>query len=82
MKKADYDRALYYTFHSQWDNLLVLMVRTRDDLLSKKIEQFLHAYYFQQDDKIVKSRLMSMLDYVEHANMSAAALQDQIIHSV
>ena len=40
MNKADYDRALYYTYHSQWDNLLILMVRTKDDFLSKKIEHF------------------------------------------
>lgn len=82
MNKADYDRALYYTYHSQWDNLLVLMVRTGDDLLSKKIEQFLHAYYFQQDVDFVKARLLSMLDYVEHANMAATAYQEKQFHSV
>ena len=42
----DYDKALYYTLWGQWDDLLVLMVRTNDDLLSKKIEQFLHAYHY------------------------------------
>ncbi len=35
----DYDRALYYTHRSEWDNLLVLMVRTKDQILSKKIER-------------------------------------------
>ncbi len=40
MDYADYDKALYYTHRSQWDNLLILMVRTEDDLLSKRIEHF------------------------------------------
>lgn len=82
MNKADYDRALYYTYHSQWDNLLVLMVRTKDDLLSKKIEQFLHAYYFHKEDDVVKTRLLALLHYVEHANLSAAAFQEEAFHSV
>ena len=29
MDVIDYDRALYYTHRSQWDNLLILMVRTK-----------------------------------------------------
>ncbi len=49
MDHADYDKALYYTHRSQWDNLLILMVRTKDDLLSKRIEHFLHAYHFEYD---------------------------------
>lgn len=36
----DYDKALYYTLWGQWDDLLVLMVRTKDDMLSKKIPAF------------------------------------------
>ena len=49
MNKMDYDKALYYTHRSQWDNLIILMVRTNDDFLSKKIEHFLHAYNFEND---------------------------------
>ncbi|SPT92971.1 YhdB [Bacillus tequilensis] len=40
MDYADYDKALYYTHRSQWDNLLILMVRTEDDLLSKTHRAF------------------------------------------
>ena len=32
MNKADYDRALYYTYRSEWDDLLILMVRTKDHI--------------------------------------------------
>ena len=82
MNKADYDRALYYTYRSEWDNLLILMVRTKDQILSKKIEKFLHAYYFQTDNAVVKEQLMSLLHYLEHANQQAMRLQEQIFHSV
>lgn len=36
----DYDKALYYTLWGQWDELLILMVRTKDDILSKKSPNF------------------------------------------
>lgn len=67
MNTVDYDKALYYTHRSQWDNLLVLMVRTKDDFLSKKIEYFLHAYNFEQDYSEVEKQLYSLLRYIDHA---------------
>lgn len=67
MDSVDYDKALYYTHRSQWDNLLILMVRTKDDFLSKKIELFLHAYNFEQDYKEVEKQLYSLLRYIDHA---------------
>ena len=68
MNKLDYDRALYYTHRSEWDNLLILMVRTEDHFLSKKIEHFLHAYNFEHDYKIIEDTLYSLLRYIDHAN--------------
>jgi hypothetical protein len=63
----DYDKALYYTLWGQWDELLVLMVRTNDDLLSKRIEIFLNAYHYSLDeDKILKSH-DQLLFYLDHA---------------
>lgn len=64
----DYDRALYYTHRSEWDNLLVLMVRTEDHLLSKRIERFLHAYQFSRDYSVIERQLYSLLRYLDHAN--------------
>lgn len=64
----DYDRALYYTHRSQWDNLLILMVRTKDHFLSKKIEHFLHAYNFETDYSVIEKHLYSLLLYIDHAN--------------
>lgn len=61
MNVADYDKALYYTHRSQWDNLLILMVRTQDDLLSKRIEHFLHAYQFNRNDADVEKCLPNYL---------------------
>ncbi|TWD89697.1 YhdB-like protein [Neobacillus bataviensis] len=70
MNKLDYDRALYYTHRSEWDNLLILMVRTKDQFLSKKIEQFLHAYNFERDYTVIETKLYSLLRYIDHANES------------
>lgn len=67
MNIVDYDKALYFTHRSQWDNLLILMVRTQDDILSKKIEQFLHAYNFDHDYTLIETHLNSLLRYLDHA---------------
>lgn len=67
MNKTDYDRALFYTHRSEWDNLLILMVRTKDNILSKKIEHFLHAYNFEHDYSIIENKLYAMLRYLDHA---------------
>jgi hypothetical protein len=67
MDIIDYDKALYYTHRSQWDNLLILMVRTKDHMLSKKIEYFLHAYNFSHDYKIIETTLHSLFRYIDHA---------------
>jgi hypothetical protein len=56
----DYDRALYYTHRSEWDNLLILMVRTKDNFLSKKIESFLHAYNFEHNYSVIEENLYSL----------------------
>ncbi len=82
MNKADYDRALHYTYHSQWDNLLILMVRTKDDLLSKKIERFLHAYYFLSDYNQVEEKLYSLLQYVDYANSRVCQEQEKLLQSI
>ena len=79
MNKADYDRARYYTHQSQWDNLLILMVRTKDDLLSKKIEHFLHAYHYQHDYTIIESYLYELLRYVNYANKKATISQGETL---
>jgi len=73
MNKVDYDRALYYTQRSEWDNLLILMVRTKDHFLSKKIEHFLHAYNFEHDYAVIQEKLYALLRYIDHANETAAS---------
>ncbi|MFS0671872.1 YhdB family protein [Ornithinibacillus sp. 179-J 7C1 HS] len=67
MDIPDYDKALYYTLWGQWDDLLVLMVRTKDDLLSKKIQNFLHAYHYSLDDKKIIESHENLLYYIDHA---------------
>ena len=68
LNTVDYDKALYFTHRSQWDNLLILMVRTKDDFLSKKIEHFLHAYNFEKDYSVIEKNLYALLRYIDHAS--------------
>ncbi|WP_100330494.1 YhdB family protein [Bacillus xiapuensis] len=68
MNYNDYDRALYYIHCSDWNNLLILMVRTNDHLLSKKIEHFLHARSFPNPYPVVETTFYTLFHYIEHAN--------------
>ncbi|WP_017754217.1 YhdB family protein [Calidifontibacillus oryziterrae] len=67
MNAVDYDKALFYMNRGEWDNLLILMVRTKDDFLSKKIEQFLHACNFSRDYSAIEKTAYHLLTYVDHA---------------
>ena len=44
------------------------MVRTKDDMLSKRIERLLHAYHFSHDYTVIERNLYSLLRYIDHAN--------------
>lgn len=76
MNTIDYDRALYYTHRSEWDNLLILMVRTKDDFLSKYIEHFLHSYNFSKDYRAIEQNLSQLLRYIDHAVLRSTADQE------
>ncbi|SFE00438.1 YhdB-like protein [Lentibacillus persicus] len=67
MEIPDYDKALYYTLWGQWDELLVLMVRTNDDMLSKKIQLFLNAYHYSPEQAKVIETHDELLYYIDHA---------------
>ncbi|WLR51396.1 YhdB family protein [Bacillus tianshenii] len=67
MNSVDYDRALYYMYRNEWDNLMLLMVRTKDDFLSKKIEHFLHAFHFEHEAKELQHTTDSLFEYLDHA---------------
>ena len=53
--------------HNNLYDLLVLMVRTKDDMLSKKIQLFLHAYHYSLDQSKIMSSHDNLLYYVDHA---------------
>lgn len=67
MNIPDYDKALYYTLWGQWDDLLVLMVRTNDDMLSKKIQLFLNDYHYSLDQSKIIASHDNLLYYIDHA---------------
>ncbi|MCA1022637.1 YhdB family protein [Halobacillus litoralis] len=70
MNTYDYDNALRYMIWGQWDDLLVLMVRTNDEFLSKKIETFLHACYYPSRHKDRLHSHEALLSYIDHAQTS------------
>lgn len=78
MEIPDYDKALYYTLWGQWDDLLVLMVRTDDDMLSKKIQSFLHAFHYSVDESKIVNSHDSLLYYIDHAMKYAPAVAMEV----
>ncbi|ASF38640.1 hypothetical protein CEH05_05770 [Halobacillus halophilus] len=72
MNYQDYDKALHFMIWGQWDDLLVLMVRTRDQFLSKKIETFLHASYYPGHESQMLESHEALLNYIDHAQTTLA----------
>ncbi len=68
---TDYDKALYYTYCCNWDELLILMVQTQDEVFSKRIEHFLHAYKYARNLSEVDKQLQLMFQYIDHASQKA-----------
>lgn len=63
----DYDCALNYLLWGQWDDLFTLMIRTKDDLLCKKIHLFLHQYHFSTERENILQAHDDLLYYIGHA---------------
>lgn len=63
----DYELALQYILYGKWDALFTLMLRTKDDLLEKKIHLFLHAYYYASADREILEKHDELLWYIDHA---------------
>ena len=67
MMNLDYDKAVYYTIWQQWDDLIVIMFRTNDDLLAKKINDFLCAFQSDASSKKIIQQHENLLNYLDHA---------------
>jgi len=65
--ESDYDKALFYTYHCNWNKLLTLMVQTNDHFFSKRIEHFLHAFQYERDLGIIHEKLQLLFQYIDHA---------------
>ncbi|WP_079529218.1 YhdB family protein [Halobacillus hunanensis] len=75
MYYQDYDKALHYMIWGEWDELLILMVRTRDHFLSKKIEAFLHAFHYPGHETTLLESHESLLHYIDHAQATTQPAQ-------
>ena len=72
---SDYKKALLLTQYLRWDDLIILMVQTKDQILSKKIERFLHAYKFEYDYPVIEKYLIKLLDYIDFADKEIFSIQ-------
>lgn len=72
---TEYDQALYYMYHCLWNDLLVLMVDTPDDIFSKKIEHFLHAFKYEKDISVLEKNLNELFLYIDHATSQTEFFQ-------
>jgi len=63
----EYEYALNYVLWGRWDDLFTIMMRTEDNLLEKKIHQFLHAYYYPHLNQDMMEMHDELLQYLEHA---------------
>lgn len=65
--RHDYEYALHYILWGKWDDLFTLMLRTNDDLLSKRIQLFLHAYFYASKQSEIIHTHDDLLFYIDHA---------------
>ncbi|WP_377889100.1 YhdB family protein [Alkalihalobacillus sp. R86527] len=66
MDITDYDKALYYTHHCACIDLSVLMMKTDDDILAKRIEKFVHAFIRETEFMKVKDARDNLLTYIDY----------------
>lgn len=64
----DYELAFNYVLWGHFDDLFTLMLRTNDDMLGKKIQLFLHAFYYNDQHKEVINAHDTLLLYIDHAS--------------
>ncbi|KIL46829.1 YhdB family protein [Jeotgalibacillus campisalis] len=62
----DYDRTLLYLYRHSWDDMLILMVRTKDDLLSKKIKSLLKGIHYPQPQETTAYHYTELFRYAEY----------------
>ncbi len=63
---TDYDRTLLYLYRNSWDDLLILMVRSKDDLLSQKIKKFLKGIHYPEQQEQTANQYVELFRYAEH----------------
>lgn len=67
MKTLDYDQALLFLYQLDWDSLMTLKANTDDDLLAKRIEILLQAYFSEKNYSHLEQDYFALLNYLDHA---------------
>jgi hypothetical protein len=58
------------------------MVNTKDDLFSKRIEHFLHAFKYERDLAVIDEKLKGMFQHIEHATREESPEEQSFISSL
>ncbi|GGE73348.1 YhdB family protein [Priestia taiwanensis] len=74
----EYDKALFFTYSCNWEQLMLLMVQTKDELFSKRIEHFLHAFKYERDLSVVNDKLQLLFQYIDHAQQAEYPFEGEI----
>lgn len=62
-----YEHALHFVLWGKWDDLFTLMLRAQDDILRKRIELFLNAYYYSLNHNEIVEKHDELIEYLDHA---------------
>ncbi|KIL46774.1 YhdB family protein [Jeotgalibacillus soli] len=77
--KNDYERTLLYLYRHGWDDLLILMVRTKDELLSKKIKRLLKGIHFPQEQEKTAYDYLELFRYAEYGMTTSHTFTEKIL---
>ena len=62
-----YDRVLYSVLSGQWNDLTVFIGQTTEDILAKRIEQFVVNLNLQVNEDKIRHSHENLLLYLDHA---------------
>lgn len=68
MDSADYDKTLFFLYSMSIYELIGMSSATDDDILAKKIDDFLEAFTKAQSFRSVEEKQTNLLSYLDHAS--------------
>lgn len=70
MQTHDYDATLFYLHRMACPELMTIKTVTSDDILAKKIDDFVQAFMYESNFSKVEKTYESLLLYLDHVFVS------------